>query len=142
VYFIERGRWCCARTRGAGLGALYVAWRRANRAGKERIVAEPLLLLRALLSTRTETADASSLHKDLTTLAAIAWRAHLGRARAAVAEVPQQPGAFVPGRDTTIQPCAIDAAPDNDDGQRRGFGHGARGVNAVAVRAARGLELR
>jgi hypothetical protein len=23
-------------------------------------------------------------------------------------------GAFVPGRDTTIQPCAADAAPDDD----------------------------
>jgi hypothetical protein len=22
-------------------------------------------------------------------------------------------GAFVPGRDTTIQPCAVDAAPDD-----------------------------
>lgn len=58
------------------LGALYVAWRRADRAGKERIVAEPLLFLRALSSTKADTADEPpSLHKDLTTLAAIAWRA-------------------------------------------------------------------
>jgi len=58
------------------LGALYLAWRRADRAGKERIVAEPRLLLRALSSTKTDDADQRrSLHKDLTTLAAIAWRA-------------------------------------------------------------------
>ena len=58
------------------LGALYVAWRRADRTGKERIVAEPLLFLRALSSTTTDAADEPpSLHKDLTTLAAIAWRA-------------------------------------------------------------------
>jgi hypothetical protein len=58
------------------LGALYVAWRRADRAGKERIVAEPLLFLRALASMKTDDADEPpSLHKDLTTLAAIAWRA-------------------------------------------------------------------
>src|SRR5690606_38838375 len=30
------------------LGALYDAWRAADRAGKQRIVAEPLLVLRAL----------------------------------------------------------------------------------------------
>jgi hypothetical protein len=58
------------------LGALYFAWRRADRAGKERIVAEPLLFLRALAATTTDTGDApASLHKDLTTLAAIASRA-------------------------------------------------------------------
>jgi ParB-like chromosome segregation protein Spo0J len=58
------------------LGALYTAWKRADRAGKQRIVAEPLLFLRALSATTTDTDDESpSLHKDLTTLAAIAWRA-------------------------------------------------------------------
>jgi hypothetical protein len=57
------------------LGALYVAWRRADRAGKERIVAEPLLFLRALASTRGDADAPPSLHKDLTALAAIAWRA-------------------------------------------------------------------
>jgi hypothetical protein len=58
------------------LGALYVAWRRADRTGKERIVAEPRLFLRALSSTKADDADEPvSLHKDLTALAAIAWRA-------------------------------------------------------------------
>jgi hypothetical protein len=58
------------------LGALYIAWRRADRAGKERIIAEPLLFLRALSSTRDAADDElPSLHKDLTALAAIAWRA-------------------------------------------------------------------
>ena len=58
------------------LGALYIAWRRADRAGKERIITEPLLFLRALSSTRDAAADEPpSLHKDLTALAAIAWRA-------------------------------------------------------------------
>lgn len=58
------------------LGALYAAWRRADRAGKQRIVEEPLLFLRALSVAATDDEDDStSLHKDLTTLAAIAWRA-------------------------------------------------------------------
>lgn len=58
------------------LGALYVAWKRADRAGKQRLVTEPLLFLRALTSTApVPDDDATSLHKDLTTLAAIAWRA-------------------------------------------------------------------
>jgi hypothetical protein len=43
------GRWA---GRHAGvqreLGALYAAWKRADRAGKQRIVAEPLLVIRAL----------------------------------------------------------------------------------------------
>lgn len=58
------------------LGALYAAWKRADRTGKQRIVDEPLLFLRALSSTSKDDDDESaSLHKDLTTLAAIAWRA-------------------------------------------------------------------
>ena len=57
------------------VGALYHAWRRADRAGKQRIVAEPLLFLRALLSASEHDDESTSLHKDLTTLAAIAWRA-------------------------------------------------------------------
>ena len=64
-----------ARVSVRELGALYVAWRRADRAGRERIVAEPLLFLRALASTRADAAEPPSLHKDLTMLAAIAWRA-------------------------------------------------------------------
>jgi ParB family chromosome partitioning protein len=43
------------------LGALYDAWRRADRAGKQRIVAEPLLCLRALSQTRAPDADAITL---------------------------------------------------------------------------------
>ncbi len=58
------------------LGALYIAWKQADRAGKQRIVDEPLLFLRALSSTAADVDDESAtLHKDLTTLAAIAWRA-------------------------------------------------------------------
>ena len=58
------------------LGALYDAWRCADRAGKQRIVAEPLLVLRALIATSADVEDdAAPLHKDLTMLAAIAWRA-------------------------------------------------------------------
>src|SRR5215470_805435 len=36
------------------LGALYTAWRHADRAGRQRIVAEPLLFLRALSSTKAD----------------------------------------------------------------------------------------
>jgi hypothetical protein len=58
------------------LGALYTAWKRADRAGRQRIVAEPLLALRALLSITTEPEDDTDpLHKELTMLAAIALRA-------------------------------------------------------------------
>jgi ParB family transcriptional regulator, chromosome partitioning protein len=59
------------------LAALYTAWKRADRSGKQRIVDEPVLFLRALASTTADDADddSSSLHKDLTMLAAIAWRA-------------------------------------------------------------------
>ena len=58
------------------LGALYEAWRRADRAGKQRIVAEPLLCLRALFQAQPSDGDEpSSLRKDLSTLAAITWRA-------------------------------------------------------------------
>jgi ParB family transcriptional regulator, chromosome partitioning protein len=58
------------------LGALYTAWRRADRDGRQRIVAEPLLVLRALSSMTAEPEDdTDSLHKDLTMLAAIALRA-------------------------------------------------------------------
>jgi predicted transcriptional regulator len=58
------------------LGALYTAWKRADRAGRRRIVAEPLLFLRALSSMTAEPEDDSDpLHKDLTMLAAIALRA-------------------------------------------------------------------
>jgi hypothetical protein len=58
------------------LGALYTAWRQADRAGKRRIVAEPLLVLRALAAMRADPQDdAAALHKDLTVLAAVALRA-------------------------------------------------------------------
>lgn len=58
------------------LGGLYTAWKRADRAGKQRIVAEPLLVLRTLAALADEPEDdATSLHKDLTVLAAVALRA-------------------------------------------------------------------
>ncbi len=60
------------------VGALYRAWRHADAAGKQRLVAEPLLYLRALRASQTPDVDADEaapLLKDLTTLAAIAWRA-------------------------------------------------------------------
>ena len=58
------------------LGALYTAWKRADRAGKRQIVAEPLLVLRALAALAEEPEDdAAALHKDLTVLAAVALRA-------------------------------------------------------------------
>lgn len=57
------------------LGALYTAWRRADRAGKQHLVAEPLLFLRALSSTRDRDDETTTLHKDLAALTAIALRA-------------------------------------------------------------------
>ena len=61
------------------LGALYTAWRRADRAGRQRIVDDPQLVLRAWHAAQAAPAvgedAAGSLLKDLTTLAALAWRA-------------------------------------------------------------------
>jgi ParB family chromosome partitioning protein len=60
------------------VGLLYRAWRHADATGRQRIVSEPLLCLRALqaaASSADEDDERASLLKDLTTLAAIAWRA-------------------------------------------------------------------
>lgn len=59
------------------VGILYQAWRQADPAVRQRVVAEPLLFLRATEAARSETPsdDSSPLLKDLTALAAIAWRA-------------------------------------------------------------------
>ena len=60
------------------VGALYRAWRHADAPGKQRLVAEPLLYLRALRAAEESDVDVDDdppLLKDLTTLAAIAWRA-------------------------------------------------------------------
>lgn len=56
------------------VGALYRAWKHADATGRQHIVAEPRLCLRALRATAA-TPDDDDLHKDLTLLAAIAWRA-------------------------------------------------------------------
>lgn len=68
------------------VGALYRAWRAADATGRQRIVAEPLLCLRALQAaapSRDEDDASATLLKELTTLAAIAWRTrrrvHQGR---------------------------------------------------------------
>jgi ParB-like chromosome segregation protein Spo0J len=61
------------------VGALYEAWRRADSDGRARLVADPLLVLRALEVTQAAAADAgevvTALHKELTAIAGIAWRA-------------------------------------------------------------------
>jgi hypothetical protein len=61
------------------VAALYEGWRRADRTGRERLVADPALFLRALGAQSAETPPgaerASALVKDLTALSAVAWRA-------------------------------------------------------------------
>lgn len=68
-----------ARVSDRELAALYAAWKRADRAGKQRIADDPLLFLKAWAAMQAAPSDdaeaAGSLLKDLTTLAAIAWRA-------------------------------------------------------------------
>lgn len=68
-----------ARVSDRELAALYSAWKRADRAGKQRIVDDPLLFLKAWAASQAASTDeddaTGSLLKDLTTLAAIAWRA-------------------------------------------------------------------
>lgn len=60
------------------VGALYRAWRSADAVARQRIVTEPLLFLRALQTATSSSGDeddeATTLLKDLTALAAIAWR--------------------------------------------------------------------
>jgi ParB-like chromosome segregation protein Spo0J len=60
------------------VGALYEAWRRADAAGRARLVADPQLFLRAVAAA-TSGADVDDpgapLLKDLIAIAAIAWRA-------------------------------------------------------------------
>jgi ParB family transcriptional regulator, chromosome partitioning protein len=62
------------------VAALYEGWRRADRTGRERLVADPVLFLRALaaqlaLTEAAGTDRTSALVKELTTLSAVAWRA-------------------------------------------------------------------
>lgn len=61
------------------VAALYEGWRRADATGRQRIVDEPRLYLRALEASETEPASAAdasgALGKDLSALAAVAWRA-------------------------------------------------------------------
>lgn len=57
-------------------GMLYTAWRRADQTGKQHLVAEPLLVLRALAALAEEPEDeVATLHKDLSVLTAVALRA-------------------------------------------------------------------
>lgn len=59
------------------VGLLYDVWRRSDAAGRAQVVAEPLLILRALRTAEDDEPDdaVAPLVKDLTTIAAIAWRA-------------------------------------------------------------------
>jgi ParB-like chromosome segregation protein Spo0J len=72
------------------VAALYTGWRRADPMGRQRIVSEPALYLRAFHAAELEPAaddDASTaLVKDLSTLSAVAWRArkHVTRGTLAV----------------------------------------------------------
>jgi len=67
-----------ARVSDRELAALYTAWKRADRVGKQRIVDDPRLFLKAWAASRATPDDGAtgSLLKDLTTLAAIASRAN------------------------------------------------------------------
>jgi ParB-like chromosome segregation protein Spo0J len=75
------------RVSARDVGALYQAWRRADASGRERLVNDPLLFLRALAATRADDDDDgadAALRKDLVALTSLAWRArrrvHHGRA--------------------------------------------------------------
>ena len=60
------------------VAALYDGWRHADPTGRQRLVADPMLFLRALREQEADaTAEDSSagLVKDLTTLSAVSWRA-------------------------------------------------------------------
>jgi ParB-like chromosome segregation protein Spo0J len=63
------------------VGALYAGWRRADPAGRARLVSEPHLFLKALREAEAKPEPASAgetvaqLVKDLSTVSAVAWRA-------------------------------------------------------------------
>jgi ParB-like chromosome segregation protein Spo0J len=61
------------------VAVLYEGWRRADRTGRERLVSDPGLFLRALAAQAAQTSPGadrtSALVKDLTALGAVAWRA-------------------------------------------------------------------
>lgn len=59
------------------VGALYQGWRRADAAGRERLVDDPHLFLKAIRTAEPHGDDDSGaqLGKDLAALAGIAWRA-------------------------------------------------------------------
>lgn len=68
------------RVASRDVGRLYDIWRRSDAAGRGQLVADPLLVLRALHAAEADEADepddtVAPLVKDLTTIAAIAWRA-------------------------------------------------------------------
>lgn len=62
------------------VGALYAGYRRADAAGRERLVANPQLFLKAWREAKPEEIVAddpgAALRKDLLSLGGIAWRAH------------------------------------------------------------------
>jgi ParB-like chromosome segregation protein Spo0J len=64
------------------MGALYAGYRRADHAGRARLVAEPHLFLKALREAEpdpeptTAEATVTALVKDLSTVSAVAWRAY------------------------------------------------------------------
>ena len=65
------------RVSSRDVGALYQAWRRADASERERLVAAPLLFLRAMAVARADAEDdvAAPLLKDLVALTSLAWRA-------------------------------------------------------------------
>lgn len=67
------------------VGALYAGWRRADAAGRERLVDDPHLFLKAIQSAEPDADEDQHalLGKDLAALAGIAWRA-TGRLQAGV----------------------------------------------------------
>ena len=64
------------------VGALYAGYRRADHAGRARLVAEPHLFLKALREAepepepRTAEESVTQLEKDLSMVSAVAWRAY------------------------------------------------------------------
>jgi ParB-like chromosome segregation protein Spo0J len=60
------------------VGALYAGYRRADAAGRERLLGDPLLYLKALAAARAQAPPGAlgrGLSSDLSALAGIAWRA-------------------------------------------------------------------
>ncbi len=107
------------------VAALYDGWRRADATGRQRIVDEPRLYLRALDASEAAPAPladvSGALRKDLSALAAVAWRARKralagglgGSARGALVGAWRAADGAIVALRAVLEEALFDAGPDH-----------------------------